>query len=280
MRNFNLYNVMCLLALFVFSLAGCEKEENNTNNGGGSDTPNQEYPSTAQVLRDAVTDIDGNSYDAVKIGNQVWMAENLRTTRYADGTTIPLATFPTNSNMISYRYETLEYDTNGNLVNNVQRKGYLYNWCAVMNGVESGETNPDGIQGICPDGWHVPNDAEWTQLIDCMSHESAYMAGGNAQHLAKALATTWGWNSVNTTDAVGNNPDLNNATGFSAPPVRYYLDGSTTSFAAFFWSSTSEFYNGSLSPYPCVRYFYTEDAMVQREHVSKNSGLSVRCIRD
>ena len=94
---------------FVVSLAmlltSCKKEEisnngndnGNTENPGGDagedpETPNQEYPSTAVVLPQAVADMDGNTYDAVQIGDQVWMAQNLRTTKYVDGTTVPMGT--------------------------------------------------------------------------------------------------------------------------------------------------------------------------------------------
>ena len=71
-------------------LLSCNREE--INNNGNTDDGNQEEPSLEHYLPDAVVDIDGNSYDAVRIGDQVWMAENLRTTRYADGTTISLST--------------------------------------------------------------------------------------------------------------------------------------------------------------------------------------------
>ena len=102
-----------------------------------------------------VTDIDGNVYKTVKLGNQVWMAENLRTTRYADGRKIPLGT--TESFDVAYRYYPDDNSAN------VADYGYLYNWPAVMNGSASSSANPSGVQGICPDGWHVPSNAEWTE---------------------------------------------------------------------------------------------------------------------
>ena len=75
---------------------------------------------------------------------------------------------------------------------NVPAYGYLYNWAAVMHGAESSEANPSGVQGICPKGWHVPSDKEWTQLTDYMKTRPEYMSSGNREYLAKALAATWG----------------------------------------------------------------------------------------
>lgn len=126
--------------------------------GGGSS--NQEYPSTAEVIRNAVKDIDGNKYDAVKIGNQVWMASNLRTTRYADGTAIPLGEIGTYSFTEPYHYVSGSYGSNEENMVNVSTYGLLYNWKAVMWNWSSSNTNPSGVQGICPTGWHVPSDAE------------------------------------------------------------------------------------------------------------------------
>ena len=101
---------MMMVLSSVLLLTSCNREEveNNGNHNGNTDNPvdstynNQEYPSTAHVIRKAVADIDGNIYDAVQIGNKVWMAENLRTTRYADGTAIPKGNSTSTSTI--YRY--------------------------------------------------------------------------------------------------------------------------------------------------------------------------------
>ena len=280
MKKLHLFSMMCLLALFVVSLAGCKKEEtcncnnngNTENPGGGSGSGNQEYPETAVVLPNAVSDIDGNSYDAVQIGNQVWMAENLRTTKYADGTTIPMGS--TYSDTEPYRYAPGSNQSNEENMVNVPRYGYLYNWPAVMHGASSSSANPSGVQGICPTGWHVPSDAEWTELTNYMKTQPAYMASGNADHLAKALAATWGWNSSSNTDAPGNDPTTNNATGFSALPAGYYYYGGFC-YDASFWSATERYYYYAYS-----RGLYDYDADVDRDYVDKDSGYSVRCVRD
>ena len=277
-----------LVAALVVSVAklftSCKKDEvnNNGNNsgntenpGGGSGSGNQEYPETAVVLPNAVSNIDGNSYDAVQIGNQVWMAENLRTTKYADGTSIPLGTSA--STTTAYRYAPGPNQSNEENMVNVPRYGYLYNCPAVMHGASSSSANPSGVQGICPTGWHVPSDAEWTELTNYMKTQPAYMASGNADHLAKALAATWGWNSASVTDVPGNDSTTNNATGFSALPAGFYANGYYLYFgsSAFFWSATGNF-DGTA----CSLYLYYSRAYEDWITGNKNGGFSVRCVRD
>ena len=215
-----------------------------------------------------VTDVDGNVYNTVLIGNQVWMRENLRTTKYANGTTIPLGT--TSSYDVAYRYYP-----NGDSAN-VSDYGYLYNWAAVMKGASSSNANPSGVQGICPDGWHVPSDAEWTELTNYVSSQSQYVCGSSTSNIAKALASETGWNSSTHNCDVGNNPIANNATGFSARPAGYYY-GNYNSFGhlAYFWSATQDPSNDAYN-----RSLYYNGAYVDRNHDGKPNGYSVRCIRN
>ena len=78
---------------------------------------------------------------------------------------------------------------------NVARYGYLYNWPAVMHGESSSSTNPSGVQGICPNGWHVPSDAEWVRLFIYVSSQPQYQCDNSSDNFAKALASTIGWDS-------------------------------------------------------------------------------------
>ena len=215
-----------------------------------------------------VTDVDNNTYNTVQIGNQCWMKENLRTTHYSDGTSIPLGS--STSNTTAYYY----VDDN---VSNVSTYGYLYNWKAVMRNSSSSSANPSGVQGICPTGWHVPSDAEWTQLTDYVSSQTQYQCNGSSEKIAKALASTTGWNSSTSTCAVGNNPSANNATGFSALPAGYFGYGDYYNFGylAYFWSATE--YIGGLA-YDRVLNYY--GALVYRDYNDEVDGISVRCVRD
>ena len=216
-----------------------------------------------------VTDVDNNTYNTVKIGNQCWMKENLRTTRYANGTSIALGSSA--STTTAYRY----YPDNNS--SNVSTYGYLYNWPAVMGNSSSSNANPSGVQGICPTGWHVPSDAEWTQLIDYVGSQTEYQCNSSSSKIAKALASTTGWNSSTFTCAVGNNPSANNATGFSALPASLYGNGYYNHFGnnALFWSaSVSSVYNAY-----CRNLNYN-DASVLRHNYYSYYGFSVRCLRD
>ena len=220
-----------------------------------------------------LTDIDGNTYNTVQIGSQCWMKENLRTTRYANFTEIPLG------NTISFD-DPYRYIPN-NDESNVLSYGYLYNWAAVMQGASSSSSNPSGVQGICPTGWHVPSDAEWTQLTDYVSSQSQFVCSNTNTYIAKALASTTGWNSNNTTCAIGNIPSDNNVTGFGAMPAglcSYQSFGTVSNWYgsyADFWSATER--SGSTAQDLCLSWDY---ATVMRGLYDKRDGYSVRCLRD
>jgi len=217
-----------------------------------------------------LTDYDGNVYSTVQIGDQCWMRDNLRTTHYADGTAIPLDSSYTSIT------EPYYYDYNSSAIPLSQR-GYLYNWPAVMRGVSSSSANPSGVQGICPTGWHVPSDAEWTQLTDYVSGQSEYLCSNNPEFIAKVLASTTGWISSSSTCAVGNSQEPNNSTGFGAMPAGYHYNlGFTNSGKyAYFWSSTEASSGNSW-----YRSFYYNYAYVYRNNYGKHFGYSVRCVKD
>ena len=251
-------------------------------NSAGTAYGNQLYFTTAgaydaQPCPDAatVTDYDNNVYNTVQIGNQCWMKESLRTTHYANGTSIALGGTSTSSTTAYCYYP-------GNHQYSVSAFGYLYNWKAVMGDSSSSSANPSGVQGICPTGWHVPSDAEWTQLMDYVSSQSQYLCGGDSTYIAKALASEWEWYSVNNTYtcAVGNNLSNNNETGFSAFPAGYYYPGTgydDYKSKAIFWSTTEHPYQGSLCYCRCLTWVY---AHVIRTYDNKSYGYSVRCLRD
>lgn len=215
----------------------------------------------------AVADIDGNIYSTVQIGDQCWMRENLKTTKYADGTNIALGSTTSNT---AYRYYP-----DGN-EGTVATYGYLYNWKAVMRNASSSSDNPSGVQGICPNGWHVPSDAEWTQLTDYVSSRSQYVCGVDNLAIAKALSASVGWENNTNSCAVGNNLSTNNATGFSALPAGCF-NGSNSLFGSdtFFWSSSE---NSAQHAY--YRLISNENDDVFQYYVLKTRGFSVRCLRD
>ena len=228
-----------------------------------------------------VTDIDGNIYGTVKIGNQCWMRDNLRTTRYADGTGIPQAA---NNSFISTT-DAYRYYPNG-IGDNVIDYGYLYNWMAVMHGENSSDSIPSGVQGICPDGWRMPSNAEWTQLTNYVSNQADYICGDDSTYIAKSLASTTGWWSWNWGGVcqVGRDKSNNNATGFSALPAGqaghwYWSDYVNSYFneQAIFWSTTeASNYYGTANT---IRFVYSQ-AIVDHLTGYKEVAYSVRCIRN
>lgn len=218
-----------------------------------------------------VTDYEGNIYNTVQIGSQCWMRENLRSTKFADGTPIP-AGADTTSLTDSYYYDNSDSDIP------LARRGYLYNWPAAMHGAVSSSATPSGVQGICPIGWHLPSDAEYTQLTDYVSSVSDYQCGGNSSNIAKALAATYGWNTSTNNYAVGNTPSANNATGFSAVPTGYsHGSFSYVGNYAFFWTATE---NESNNRNAYTRLLSHQAAVVGRNASGKDYGRSVRCLWD
>lgn len=209
-----------------------------------------------------ITDIDGNVYNTVQIGTQCWMKENLKV-----GTMINGSQEQTNNGII----EKYCYDNNES---NCDTYGGLYQWNEMMQYITA-----SGLQGICPEGWHLPTDAEWTTLTGYVSSQPAYLCNSNTNYIAKALAATTHWLSRNGTCAVGNNLAANNATGFMALPGGTYFANGLSFFNmssyGYWWSSSQ--YDASSA---WRRYLYNNSAQVTRNFNSKSGGFSVRCLKD
>lgn len=216
-----------------------------------------------------VTDYDGNIYGTVRLGNQCWMAENLRCVHYSDGTTIPFGTTQYTGSQ-PYRYAP------GNDTNNVSYFGYYYNYPAIMHGSSGNNGNPSGIQGICPTGWHLPSSAEWDELASYVGAQSAYQCSNNATSIAKALSTAKDWVQSDVTCATGNMQGTNNATGFSAKPAGGY-SGTYNSFGngCCFWTCTPNSYG-----YAVGRSWYYNLSTVATTSNGTNNGRSVRCLKN
>ena len=216
-----------------------------------------------------VFDYDGNAYNTVLIGYQCWLKENVRTTHFADGTFIPTAT--TNSATDAYSC----YPNNESSM--VPAYGLLYNWPATMKmNFNSGESD---IQGICPDGWHVPCDEEWYTLIYYMGEQSAYQCNSQPANIGKALASTTGWHSSGGSCTVGNDLSTNNASGFSAMPAGIYegyYDDEDFGYDAFFWTTTNAWSGGGIQ----TVYLMYDRAAISHWNFSRQDFMSVRCLRD
>ncbi len=236
------------------------------------------YSKTVQTFTTApttVTDYDGNSYNTVVIGNQVWMAENLKVTHYADGTEIPFIS--NNADWADLEDDDKGYcwyDDNESAYKNTY--GALYTWAAAMgDNAVSSDTNPSGVQGVCPDDWHLPSDAEWKELE---------MELGMTQ--AQADATNWRgtdeggkMKEAGTTHWDNPNTDATNESGFTALPggYRHYDHGDFGGLGSngYFWSATE--YDATYTWYRRLLYDYSD---VNRGSSNKSYGFSVRCLRD
>ncbi|MDB4563851.1 fibrobacter succinogenes major paralogous domain-containing protein [Flavobacteriales bacterium] len=192
--------------------------------------------------------MDGYDYAVVEIGDQCWFAENLRTTVYADGSAIPVETDNTAWVGLSTGARC-DYD---NDASNVATYGRLYNWYAATDAAE-----------LCPTGWHVPTDDEWTAL------ETYLGANGHSGTEGTALKATSGWGSG------GNGTD---DFGFSALPGgnRDRYDGffGNAGYFGYWWSS-------SLDGTDAVNRRLTYDSnLFGLNNSNKRSGYSVRCLKD
>ena len=212
----------------------------------------------------ACTDADGNNYTTVNIGTQIWMVQNLKTTKYNDGTAVPLVTDET----AWYNLSTPAYCWYNNDATTYKNKyGALYNWYTVNTGK------------LAPTGWHVPTDTEWTSLENYLIANGYNYDGSNhGDYYAKSLSATTNWATDIYTGDIGNDLSKNNSTGFSALPDggRSY-DGSffNVGYYGFWWSSTE-----SSTDTAWFRDMYYGYSYVGTYGIDKQDGFSVRCVRD
>lgn len=247
--------------LALASVVGCDSQDDTTGSGGAGGSSGGTGGTGGSVggggtggtsaggggggggggVTGTVTDIDGNVYATVSIGEQVWMAENLNVTSLNDSTPIPLvegdAAWQAHGATPAYCYQ-------GDEPSNADPYGALYNWYAASSG------------SLCPDGWHVPSDADWQALSDHLGTD----AGG-----ALKESGIDHWLSPNT--------GATNVTGFTALPggERTYI-GQFRLFRELgtYWSASDSW----------ARTMVYNNANLQRESEGKGSGFSVRCLQD
>ena len=236
-----------LVGILLMLLVGCTKGEDNNSSLG------------------IVTDIDGNEYQTVTIGTQVWMTENMRTTKYrngdAIGTTSPATLDIKNETNPKYQWA---YDGNES---NVLTYGRLYTWYAVNDS-----------RNIAPAGWHVATDEEWNTLTTYLKINKYDNSGTGLRDIAKSMAAQTGWNLVSTVGVPGNDLASNNKSGFSALPGGKRLSyGSFSDIGTygFWWNSYQE-----LTEYAWHWYMGNNYTTVDRSTQYKKNGYSVRCVKD
>lgn len=237
---------MIKILIFVFLLSAC--------------------PVSADDNTGSVKDIDGNVYTTVKIGNQVWTVENLRTTRYHDGTPIPLVTDKT-------AWEKLTtpgycYYENTTHADRIKKYGALYNWYAV------------NTKKLAPKGWHVPTDAEWSILRNYLIANGCNWDGTKIENrIAKSMAAKSDWSALTKPGAIGDDLTRNNRSGFSALPAGFRDDNGVfghRGITALWWSATE--FDASIAYYYYLDY--SLESLGRDLFSLKSGGSSVRLLRD
>lgn len=238
-----------IMGVFFGFTSSCEKDDDNnpsSNNPTNGQTTAVFNPS---ITYGTMTDQDGNVYKTVTIGTQTWMAENLRTTKYNDGTTIPNIT----DNYEWGGLSTGAYCNYNNTSNTdtIITYGRLYNWYTIKTGK------------LAPKGWHISTNNEWSQLIDYLGGIS--VAGGKL----KEIGTTH-WYNPNT--------GATNESGFTALPGGY-----RNKYGSFYyigdiihlWTSSE-----SSASFPIYYYVSRSFSSIEGSNSSKELGYSVRCVKD
>ncbi|MDP3442358.1 MAG: FISUMP domain-containing protein, partial [Ignavibacteria bacterium] len=244
-------NASIIVFSFIFLIMACGKDDNE--NGSGSND-NKKYGTFTDPR-------DQHVYKTIKIGNQTWMAENLA---YLPKVVPANKVSPT----IGYNYVYGYSGTNvsaATTLGNYATYGVLYNWVAALY--------------ACPAGWHLPSDKEWTTMVDYLiANNYNYDRTTVHNKIAKAISATSWWEVSNVEGSIGNRLDANNSSGFSALPGGKVDDIGFCIFYGcygYWWSSTeSSTYGASY------RFMYSNSIGIGQDYERKESGFSVRCIKN
>lgn len=252
LKNYlRIFLTISLMTMFFFILSNKQSKSQSANVETG-------------LQAKTVKDIDGNVYNTVNIGTQVWMKENLKTTKYNDGTEIPNISVDVKWAALT----TGAYCDYLNIQNNSTIYGRLYNWYVIDNNAAT-RVSSNGGKNICPEGWHVPTDSEWATLINYLGGDS--VCSGKLKETGSTHWTDPNWST--------------NESGFTALPggLRYYDGRFSRMWDEGDWWSTTEFFYPPDKKNAILAFFNTisyEGSNVSRNNGLKNCGFSVRCLKD
>ncbi len=226
---------LLLLALFIVGCENSTEPEDCAGISGGN----------------SVEDIDGNCYETIQIGDQLWMAENMKVTHYNNGDEITNDDW---GSSVEGQYGVYDNDPA-----NADIYGNLYNWAVV-----------DDDRGVCPEGFHVPSDDEYTVLTDYLGGES--VAGGKMKEVGLDHWNGYAGGSVTE--------EATNESGFTGLPAgdRNWGNGIYGSIGkyGYFWTSSED----NSSTYAYFRNLYFNASIVNRSYQHKAIGFSIRCVKD
>lgn len=259
MKKHKLSLILPLLSLLLLTM--CKSEEEIIS-GFGEPCPG----------RPTVTDVDGNVYNTVLIGTQCWMKENLKTTRYRDNTPIEYPGADTSA------WETNTsgaYAWYGNDMSRNEPYGALYNWYAVSRS-----------NGICPEGWHVPDNAEWDELLSYavangFPNSDISRSAGNALKSCRQKESPAGGGCNTAEHPFWEKHEIHHGIdvfGFSALPGGYRFMSGNFGFLGYntHWWTATEF----SESYARYRMIHLSTGVIHGNYDKKNHGFSVRCLRD
>jgi uncharacterized protein (TIGR02145 family) len=237
-------NPLILMGLVLILISSCKKDNNNPTQSGG-------IIYNSSLTYGTVTDVDGNVYKTITIGTQTWMAENLKVTHYRNGDTISKI----NNSTQWYQVATGAYCDYNNNTSKAATYGKLYNWLSIID-----------TRNVCPTGWHVPSDVEWTILFN-------YLGGDTVAAFKMMEKGTTHWAYLN--------PGATNLSGFTALPggMRYFDGGFIDlGLSGYWWSSTpaGDYYNLDAD----YIYLGVDYNVASYGSGSKNNGISIRCVKD
>ncbi len=229
------------------------------------------------VYEPTVTDYDGNVYGVVKVGSQLWMASNLKVTHYPNGSPIPMVSDNNSSGSSNDEWAALAPNAKAICFLNEDSEsqyGALYTWSAAIGDATTGSsTKPSNLQGVCPDGWHLPSNPEWWELKD---------------YIDNVLYTQYG-NSLKSTSGWYNNGNGSDIYGFSALPagIRDRASGNflNQTTMARWWSATGGGTISYTNEIGAFNFYLTSSSNVfeaggAMDGNSASNGFSVRCVKD
>ncbi|MEA3444863.1 MAG: FISUMP domain-containing protein [Bacteroidota bacterium] len=223
----------------------------------------------AALCPPTVSDFDGNQYNTVLIGHQCWLAENLKTSHYSTGDSIPNVTNTYNWENLSTNDLAWSYYDNSSSYGNTY--GALYTWAAAMNGAQASGSGLNRIQGICPNGWYLPAERDWEELADYINLQNGYYERdlwfwkGVGGHLKST--TNWYYYGIGTDDY--------SFTGQAAGKRDYEGQFSLLTESGYWWTASQT--NSDLAR--VRKLFYRNDNFFNFDH-KKENGFSVRCLLD
>ena len=227
-------------------------------------------PFNPNLTYGSVNDIDGNTYKTIQIGNQIWMAENLRVTRFRNGDLIPTVS-DYNLWINSDSPAQCPYDYSGSK-DTISKYGRYYNWKATADS-----------RGLAPNGWHIPMEYEWRELQMYLSKNNYSISKENMSYeIGKSLATTRGWEAYQAQYyTIGCEPQKNNKSGFTAlPSGKYELQNSKRYYKdCYWWCDVWD----TLMVYQNPSYMnidYSTNQLGSGREMIRTSGYCIRCVKD